>query len=517
MMKKGRKTKSTVPGELPAKLRHEFGPELAEPAAIIFNQIATTGEWPQHWKEGSAVPLKKVNQPKDESETRLIEITHYLSLQMERFVLMWLFKYIADKLDRDQFGGSKGHSVAHYLIEVMNFVLYNQDLSEPVSTMLTAIDLHKGFNKVDHSKTVTILSDMNTPGWLLKIVCNYLSNRSFTIRYRNETSNSRQMPGGVAAGTILGLNCFLILFNGAGPAANPSGLGQLMCQPKTKRRLIKKAKVKWVDDATICTALDLKKSLVPEDRPVPRPVPFHGRTEHRLPLHLNDMQSELDELTRYTESHLMSINKKKTQAMLCNSRVKWDFVPELTIDNNNIEVVEEMKIVGYIMRSDMKTSSNTAYLTAKAYKRMWFIRRLKSLGASTAQLLDALQKQVLSVLWLGAPAWFCQLTDYEKKDFDRVAKVGLKIIYGDMYTGFETMLSSSNMVRPTSQFAKMTKQFAKKSANHPKFSQWFQPLSTNGTSTRSKKNIYTQIPFRTERYKMSPIPYLTRILNEDST
>jgi hypothetical protein len=178
--------------------------------------------------------------------------------------------------------------------------------------------------------------------------------------------------------------------------------------------------------------------------------------------------------------------------MLCNSRVKWDFVPELTIDNNKIEVVQEIKIVGYIMRSDMKTSSNTAYLTAKAYKRMWFIRRLKSLGASKAQLLDALQKQVLSVLWLGAPAWFCQLTDYEKKDFDRVAKVGLKIIYGDMYTGFETMLSSSNMVRPTSQFAKMTKQFAKKSVNHSKFSQWFQPLSTNGTSTRSKKKyIYS--------------------------
>ena len=46
MMKRGKKTKSSVPGELPAKLRHEFGPELAEPAAIVFNQIATTGLWP---------------------------------------------------------------------------------------------------------------------------------------------------------------------------------------------------------------------------------------------------------------------------------------------------------------------------------------------------------------------------------------------------------------------------------------------------------------------------------------
>ena len=85
-MKKGKKTKSTVPGKLPARLRHEFGLELAVPATIIFNKIATSGQWPDHWKEGWVVSLKKVDAPKDESEIRLIEITSYLSHQMERIV-----------------------------------------------------------------------------------------------------------------------------------------------------------------------------------------------------------------------------------------------------------------------------------------------------------------------------------------------------------------------------------------------------------------------------------------------
>ena len=71
----------------------------------------------------------------------------------------------------------------------------------------------------------------------------------------------------------------------------------------------------------------------------------------------------------------------------------------------------------------MKTISNTCYLTAKAYKRICLIRRLKALGANTTQLVDSLQKQVLSVLWLGALAWSCQLTLQEKMDFDGVAKV----------------------------------------------------------------------------------------------
>ena len=471
MMQSGKKTMSSVPGELPARLRHEFGPELAKPAAIIFNNIAQNGQWVDHWKHGSAVPLKKVDNPKDEAETRLIEITYYLSLQMEKFVLQWLHRFITDKLDRDQFGGAKGHSVAHYLIEVMNFVLYNQDFSEPVSTIITAVDLHKGFNKVDHAKTITILSDMEVPGWLLRIIASYLSNRTLSIRYRKQKSSTREMPGGTGAGTILGLNLFLILFNGAGPAANTIGIGKQISLAANKRKPMRKTKVKWVDDVTICTALDLKTSLVPEDRQVPRPVPYHGRTEQRLPHSLNVMQDELTELRQYADNHLMAINEKKTKAMMCNTRKKWDFVPELTVNlEENIEIVEEMKIVGYIMRNDMKTSSNTAYLTGKAYKRMWFLRRLKSFGASKDQLLDCLQKQVLSVLWLGAPAWFCQLTENERKDFNRVAKVGLRIIYGDQYQGFDQMLDISKLVKPTVQLAKMTKQFAIKSEKHEQFS-----------------------------------------------
>ena len=66
------------------------------------------------------------------------------------------------------------------------------------------------------------------------------------------------------------------------------------------------------------------------------------------------------------------------------------------------------------------------------------------------------------------------------------------------------------------QLEKMTKMFAKKSSNHPKFAQWFQPVPNNVMNTRRKKNKFVQIPARTERYQNSPIPYLTRVLNEDS-
>ena len=232
------------------------------------------------------------------------------------------------------------------------------------------------------------------------------------------------MPGGTAAGTVLGLNFFLILFNGAGPPADNISIGKQITQPINKRRPISKKKVKWIDDVTLCNAVNLKTALVPEDRAVPRPLPYHARTEHRLPRAANPMQDDLDDLCSYTDGHLMAISKSKTKAMLCNSRTKWDFIPELKLQEDDIQVVQEMKIVGYVMRSDMRTCSNTEYLVKKAFKRMWLIRRLKVLGANRTQLFDALQKQVLSVLWLGAPAWFCQTTEQEKKTWTELQRLG---------------------------------------------------------------------------------------------
>ena len=409
--------------------------------------------------------------------------------------------------------------MAHYLIENMNFVLYNQDLSQPVATMLTAFDIHKGFNKVDPNKIITILAEeMKVPNWLLRIISGYLSSRKLTIRYRKQRSTSRQMPGGTAAGTVLGLNFFLILFNGAGPAASIIGIGKQISQPIRKRKPIDKKKVKWVDDVTFCNSVNQKTAVVPEDRAVPRPRPYHARTEQRLPREANAMQNVLDDLCSYTDSHLMSISKSKTKTMLCNTRTKWDFIPELKLQNDDIEVVQEMKIVGYVMRSDMRTCSNTEYLIKKAFKRMWLIRRLKGLGANKGQLVDALQKQVLSVLWLGAPAWFCQTTEQERKDIDRVAKVGLRIIYGDSYCGFDNSLLSAKMLRPTEQLAKMTRRFAVRSASHAKFSHWFQPAAKKTTNTRNSKNTqkYERVPARTARYGKSPIPHMTQFLNSQN-
>ena len=515
-MRRCKKTKSAVPGELPARLRQEFYVELAGPAAIIFNNIAKTGSWPNSWKKEYGTVLKKVlSQPEDESQLRIISITYQLSTLMERFIIDWLLVYIEDKLDRDQFGGQKGHSIAHYLIEISNFILYNQDLSKPLSTLFAGIDIKKGFNKIDHSKLVTILDEMNVPGWLLRIVVSYLSGRSLALRRQSHTTETEEMPGVIGAGTPLALLCFLVLFNKAGPPASKVSVGEQVTE--TRRKPMQKGKVKWVDDMSVMTALHLPTSLVPDTRPdIPRPLPYRGRLGLMLPEQSNELKLELDNLNIYAKNHLMSLNHQKTKVMLFSRHRKYDFSPELYLDQNtNIEVVEEMKIVGFILRSDLKTISNTNYIIGKAYGRMWVLRRLKALGASRARLIDVLQKQVLSVLQLAVPAWDCFLTCQERADLERVLKTGLRIIWGHNYTTFEDVLLQSKLRTLQETRTHIVRKFVRKTANNRKFNKWFSRQDNTNFITRSNnRTLFKPVIARREFYRKSCIPTLTELANQ---
>jgi hypothetical protein len=213
----------------------------------------------------------------------------------------------------------------------------------------------------------------------------------------------------------------------------------------------------------------------------------------------------------------MAINHKKSRAMICNKRRKWDVMPELSVQTGqNIEIVEELKIVGFMLRSDLKTSSNTKLITKKAYARIWILRRLKGLGANTAELLDVMEKQVLSVLWLGVPAWYGMTTQQERHSIDRVMRCCLRVIYGDQYTSFEHALSMAAKHRPTQRMQKMTNKFAIKCTKHTKWSKWFEQAPKQTRNMRNKGNKYRSVPTRTQGYEASPIPQFTTMINNQS-
>ena len=221
------------------RLVKEFVPELSCPITKIFNNILKSAKngpakWPIFWKKEYGIPLKKVPEPQSEDDLRIISLTAFFSKVFERFVVQWLLKYIGDKIDPQQFGGTKGTSIAHYLIEVINFITYNLDFNIPIAVLGCTVDFSKAFNRQNHNILVTKLSDMGVPGWLITLVISFLSKSSMIVRYKGSTSEEKPLPGGGAQGTLLGLLLFLVLINDCGFKNQPLNIGKTITEHKKK-------------------------------------------------------------------------------------------------------------------------------------------------------------------------------------------------------------------------------------------------------------------------------------------
>ena len=176
---------------------------------------------------------------------------------MEKFVVEWLMFYIGRKFDPKQFGGLKGSSISHYIIELIQFILDNQDYDFPIAVVACAVDFSKAFNRQNHNNLVTKLSDLGVPGWLLNIVMGFLSNRSMVFRYGGEISDKKPLPGGGPQGTLFGLLLFLILINDCGFDHQESKIG-ITITNKRKKFANPTMHAKYVDDLTIAEAINLK-------------------------------------------------------------------------------------------------------------------------------------------------------------------------------------------------------------------------------------------------------------------
>jgi hypothetical protein len=127
----------------------------------------------------------------------------------------------------------------------------------------------------------------------------------------------------------------------------------------------------YFTDLTMAEAIKLKEKLisVPESE---RPLPdtYHARTGHVLPEENSEVLKQLKETESYATENKMKVNYKKTKVMLFNNCKKWDFMPNMEMEGHQLELAEEMKVLGVVLRSDMKWSSNTKYIVDKAYSRL---------------------------------------------------------------------------------------------------------------------------------------------------
>ena len=83
---------------------------------------------------------------------------------------------------------------------------------------------------------------------------------------------------------------------------------------------------------------------------------------HVLPPGKSTIEEQLHTIEKYTNTNEMKINYKKTKMMLFNPCWSKDFMPDFKLGGFELEVVEEMKLLGVIITPDLKWTTNTGYM-----------------------------------------------------------------------------------------------------------------------------------------------------------
>ena len=195
-----------VQGDIFPTLLHRYADLLAIPLTNIYNEISTTMVWPLCWKREFVTIIPKCRNPSSLGDLRNISCTMLPSKIYESYVLKWLSTEVSCK--PNQYGGIKGCSVSHLLIDLWDEIMNNLEDAR-AATMITAIDYAKAFNRLSFQHCLSAFARKGASSQTISLLATFLSNRSMSVRVSDTWSVPRPVFGGVPQGSILGV----LLFN----------------------------------------------------------------------------------------------------------------------------------------------------------------------------------------------------------------------------------------------------------------------------------------------------------------
>ena len=88
------------------------------------------------------------------------------------------------------------------------------------------------------------------------------------------------------------------------------------------------------------------------------------------------------------------------------------------MNGKNIEVVDQTRLLGTILTSDLKFHKNTNALVKKANARMQLLRVLVSFKAPISDLLQIYKSYIRSILEQSSTVWQSMLTQEDRENLE---------------------------------------------------------------------------------------------------
>ena len=271
---------------------------------------------------------------------------------------------------------------------------------------------------------------------------------------------------------------------------------------------------KFMDDATCQELIDINSTVVSNiDRS--GPLPFWESSGKILPPQNSLLQNEINNVKRISDEREMKLNAKKTFLFVVNFTKIHQFKPHLSIpgENEYLKTVQETKLLGYWLTTDMKPHIHVQYLLSIVNKRMWAVSKLKLAGVCDFDLTHFYIMKIRSVLESNAVVFHSMLTMDDSDNIERIQKSVCHIIMGSRYISYEESVLYLDLENLRDRRTQLCLNFALKCSNSGKFKHLFELVPLDDHNIRHRRT-FLEPQCTTERYRNSPLVYLTRLLNQ---
>ena len=496
-IKKLGKTKSTLPIDIPDRLRVECAVDLAEPLTDIFNSCLRAGSFPVMWRREWCTPVPK---PKDGGDlktcddVRKVASTSDFAKIFELFLQGWVTEDIGNKIYKNQFAGRKGVGTVHLIVKLLDRVLGMLDKPGMKAVIQASVDWASAFSRTDPTKTVTKMINMGIRPSIVNILIEFLENRQMSVKFNGQESSLFTLVGGGPQGSWSGQQSYII-----------SSDDNADCVPEDDR-------YKFCDDLSILELIMLGDALTEYNfwEHVASDV---GVDQRFLPAQGLDTQLNLDKIALWTENNLMKLKESKTTYMFF-TRSKQNFTTRLTVNGKVVERQKYVKLLGLWLQEDGGWGKHVTETCKKAYMRMSFLTKLRYAGISRGELIHNYKQFIRTALEYCSVKFHSSLTEVESDKLERCQAVALRVIHQDEYLSDESALVLAGLEKLLARRNSRCLYFSLKCIAHDHNKRFF-PRNPNIGSipeVREREHFVVNLA-RTKHNRESAIPFCQRLLN----
>ena len=229
----------------------------------------------------------------------------------------------------NQFGFKAGHSTDLCVYAITEFIEYFKRRS--TSVYVAFLDASKAFDKFNHWVLFKKLINRGIPIYLVKLLCYWYQHQSMYVKWGSTMSSKFQVTNGVRQGGVLSPLLFDVYVNELSELLNKSGIGGNLGGTLINHML-------YADDICIVS------------------------------LSSSGLQHLLNICSDYCERHDLTFNAKNSMCMYFSTSInKHCGLPVIYLGNCECQFVNEVKYLGVMIHSSMKTTIDVTRQTKKFY------------------------------------------------------------------------------------------------------------------------------------------------------